>query len=178
MSNDIRILTLSDVPAYQSLVAATAADLQASGNPEFLYFHTPEVRDRALAEGRIVGHFVDNLLIGAVTFEEGDISDILQQRFPDVADVPQGLGDGIYTSNGMVIPKTRCKGVLTGIMQHIVDMHPTQQVTGTMHYENVVPQRVHAAIGSFPVAILHSATRPTMVLCARPAYAERKSALA
>lgn len=170
--SDLRLLSSADAAQYDYLVTATAADLAARGKQEHLYFHTAEVRDRALAEGRIIGRFIDNILVGAVTFEQGDIAQILEQRFPDVVDVPQQLGHGVYTSNGMVLPDDRCEGVLTSMMQWIVDAHPGLQVTGTMHHRNIAPQRVHAAIGSHPVAVLHSPVRPDMVLCARPAHAD------
>lgn len=176
MTAAIRLLTPGDADAYQLLVTATAADLAARGKQEHLYFHSLDKRQQALAESRIVGRFIDNTLIGAVTFEQGDISQILEERFPDVTNVPQGLGPGVYTSNGMVLPGDRCEGVLTSIMQWIVDAHPHLQVTGTMHHRNIAPLRVHAAIGSHPVAVLHSATRPDMVLCARPAEAVVKVA--
>jgi len=169
MNKEVRVLRATDAAALEALVTAIAADLQENSTQEFLYIQDPADRTQALAEGRIVGYFLDKKLLGTVTFQEGDVFDILCRRFPDVKDVPLDLGDGVYTSQGMVLPEARGMGAMGDMLLHVASLHPEQAVIGTIHHQNEKQIRVRQRIGSYPMALLHSPSRPPMALYVRPA---------
>lgn len=169
MNKESRVLRASDAKAYATLVTAITADLEASKTQEFLYIQPPADRAEALKEGRVVGCFIENQLIGAVTFQEGDVSAILRRRFPDMTDIPVDLGYGVYTSNGMVLPDARGHGAMGDMLLHVAALNPDQAVIGTIHHMNKKQLKVRERIGSVHVATLCSPTRPPMALYVRPA---------
>lgn len=178
MTKEVRILRASDASAYESLVEIISADLKANNTKEFLYIQPPADRAKAMAEGRVVGYFVDNALCGVVTFQEGFIDDILRRRFPDVAGIPESLDYGVYTSNGMVSPDARGNGAMTDMLLHVASLHPDQSLYGTIHHQNERQIKVRQRIGSYPVATLHSPMRSPMVLYVRLADVADEAAVA
>ncbi len=178
MNKEVRVLRATDKAALETLVSAVATDLQASSTQEFLYIQAQSDRATALAEGRVVGYFADNALLGAVTFQEGDVTNILRCRFPDVTDLPVDLGEGVYTSQGMVLPNARGNGAMGDMLLHVASLHPEQPVIGTIHHMNVKQIKVRHRIDSFPVATLHSPQRPPMVVYMRQADAADVAAVA